>query len=247
MAQNTAMVSRPVPRPGPRLGELLFGGTCFLCRGGASGLLCAECDASLPALAGERCPRCALASFRGAPCGRCLAEPPAFDATLAALEYRFPCDALVTALKFDGVLALAPLLAGRLAARVRDGATADDRPDCVVPVPLGARRLAARGFNPAAEIARGVAAAAGIRLALDACVRTRDAPAQAGLALRERRANVRGAFEAPRLLAGARIAVVDDVMTSGATLEEVARALKRAGAARVVNWVVARTPPPEEA
>ena len=245
MAQNTAMRSGRVHRLGQRLGALFFGGQCFLCRGGASALLCGDCDASLPALAGERCPRCALAAPRGATCGRCLAEPPAFDATVAALEYRFPCDALVTALKFDGVLALAPLLADRLGARVR--AATSERPDCLVPVPLSARRLAERGFNPAAELARCLSAATGIRVALDACVRPRDTPAQAGLALRERRANVRGAFEVPRLLAGARIAVVDDVMTSGATLEEVARALKRAGAAQVVNWVVARTPPPEAA
>lgn len=247
MAQNTAMRPRTGRRLGQRLGDLLFGGSCFLCRGAASALLCGPCDASLPPLAGGRCPRCALASPAGATCGRCLAEAPPYDGTLAALEYRFPCDALVTALKFDGALALAPYLGERLCARVQEAAGGAGRPDCIVPVPLSPRRLAERGFNPAAEIARRVAAGTGIRVALDACLRPRDAPAQAGLALRERRANVRGAFEAPRLLAGARIAVVDDVMTSGSTLAEVARALKRSGAAEVVNWVVARTPPPAEA
>lgn len=123
MAHNTPMPpmrSRPGRRLGQRLGELLFGGQCFLCRGGASALLCGECEGDLPRLAGDRCPRCALASFRGAPCGHCLAEPPPYDATLAALEYRFPGDALVTALKFGGVLALAPYLGALLASRVRE-------------------------------------------------------------------------------------------------------------------------------
>ena len=91
-----------------------FGGSCFLCRGAAAGVLCAACDADLPRLAGPRCPRCALDSPRGELCGRCLAEPPHYDATVAALAYEFPADALVHALKFRGELALAEYLAGIL-------------------------------------------------------------------------------------------------------------------------------------
>ena len=188
------------------LGEMLFGGSCFLCRGKASAILCTACLADLPRLGAELCPRCALASPSGAVCGRCLTQPPAFDATRAALAYAFPADALIQALKFRGELALAPLLSSLLLPCVSGKDV-----DCVVPVPLSTQRLRERGFNQALEIARSVAAA------------TR-------------------AFRCPGIVSGT-VAVLDDVMTTGATLEEIAVTLKRAGAARVVNWVVARTPP----
>jgi ComF family protein len=222
--------------------QWIFGGTCLLCRGAADrGLLCAACDADLPRLKGALCPRCALPSTAGAICGRCLARPPRYDATVAALEYRFPADVLVHALKFRGELGLAALLGRLLAGRI-----APDPPvHLILPVPLAARRLRERGYNHALEIARYVASATGARLAPEACERSRDTPAQIGLPWAERATNVRGAFRAPRPLDGATIAVLDDVMTTGATLDEIAGVLKDSGAARVVNWVVARTFPPD--
>lgn len=220
------------------IGARLFGGSCFLCRGAARDILCVHCDADLPRLDAALCPRCALASPDGAVCGRCLTRPPPYDATVAALAYRFPADVLVQALKFHGELALAPLLGDLIARRVRGNGA-----DLLVPVPLAPRRLRARGYNQALEIARRVAAVAGLRLVPEACRRTRETSEQMGLATDERERNVRSAFDCPRLLGGATVAVVDDVMTTGATLGEVAAALKRAGAARVLNWVVARTFP----
>lgn len=218
-----------------KLASVLFGGSCFLCRGAARMLLCPQCDAELPRLEHALCPRCALESPGGAICGRCLARSPAYDATHAALSYDFPADALVHALKFRGELALAPLLAGLLAPKVRSV-----RVDRVVPVPLSAERLKSRGYNQAVEIARHLRKDA---LELGLCERTRDAPPQVELPYDERQRNVRGAFRCTRALDGARIAVVDDVMTTGATLDEIARTLKAAGAAHVENWVVARTLP----
>jgi ComF family protein len=223
---------------GRRIGKLLFSGSCFLCRGQAEGLLCGPCNADLPRVPPDLCPRCALASPAGALCGRCLTEPPQYDATIAALAYRFPADVLVQALKFRGELALAPMLGGILANCISGEAV-----DYLIPVPLSRERLRSRGYNQALEIARHVARRAGARLAPELCERTRDTAAQTDLPTAERAKNVRGAFHCPRLLAGARIAVLDDVMTTGATLEEMAATLKRAGAARVVNWVVARTFP----
>jgi ComF family protein len=220
------------------LGAAFFGGSCFVCRGAARELLCAACRAELPLLGRELCPRCALPSPGGALCGRCLAEPPAYDATVAALAYDFPADALVHALKFRGELALAPLLAELLRARI----PAADPVDRVVPVPLSAARLRSRGYNQAVEIARNFAPP---KLELELCVRTRDGAPQMELPWAERQKNVRGAFDCRRALLGAKVAVVDDVMTTGATLDEIARTLKRAGAERVVNWVVARTLPPD--
>jgi ComF family protein len=217
----------------------LFGGSCYLCRGAAAGpphnLLCAACDADLPRLAPVRCPRCALDSPRGELCGRCLAEAPHYDATVAALAYEFPADALVHALKFRGELALAPLLGGFLLKEIQN-----QEIDCVIPVPLSARRLRERGYNQAVEIARHVTRS---KLELALCVRSRDTPAQMDLPYSERQRNVRGAFRCTRPLIGQKVAVVDDVMTTGATLNEIASVLKGAGASRVVNWVVARTFP----
>jgi ComF family protein len=226
-----------------RLANLAFGGSCYLCRGAADGVLCAACDAELPRLEGPACPRCALPSPGGALCGRCLARAPAYDGTLAALSYEFPADVLVQGLKFRGELALAPLLGQLLAARLPRGA----RVDWIVPVPLSAARLRSRGFNQALEIARTVSAATGCRLAPLLAERTRDTPPQLGLPLEERARNLRGAFGCGERLERAEIALVDDVMTTGATLQELAATLKRAGAARVVNWVVARTPPHADA
>ena len=220
------------------LSNLLFGGSCFLCRGAAHGILCPACDADLPRLAGTLCPRCALPSPGSAVCGRCLADAPRYDATVAALAYRFPADTLVHALKFRSQLALAPLMGDLLIEAIRE------RIDLVVPVPLSRERLRERGYNQAAEIARHVARERRARLELTIVIRERDTRAQADLPWSDRARNVRGAFRCERSLDGAAIAVVDDVMTTGATLDELAATLKRAGAARVVNWVVARTFPP---
>ena len=221
------------------LASLAFGGSCYLCRGAAGGVLCAECDAELPRLEGTLCPRCALPSPAGELCGQCLAHPPAYDATVAALAYEFPADVLVQGLKFRGELALAPLLGGMLAARLPRDAHAH----YLLPVPLSGARLRERGFNQALEIARAVAAATGARLAPLLAERSRDTPPQLDQPLEQRARNVRGAFRCSAPLEGAEVALIDDVMTTGATLAELAATLKRAGAARVVNWVVARTAP----
>lgn len=234
-------------RTARRLTHSVFGGSCFLCRGAVrtvqeEGLLCASCTAELPRTGTHTCPRCALPSPVGALCGGCLATAPHFDATLAALEYRFPTDVLVQALKFRGELSVAALLGRMLAERVADG----ERADIVTAVPLSAARLRERGFNQALEIAREVARRTHFRLEPQLARRSRDTAAQSALPWAERSRNVRGAFASGRLLAGETVAVVDDVMTTGATLEELARTLKRAGAARVLNWVVARTAPPQD-
>ncbi len=194
------------------------------------------CRASrAPPARAARCPA------GGALCGRCLARPPAYDATVAALAYAFPADVLVHALKFRGELALAPLLGQVLAARLPRGA----RVDFILPVPLSAARLRERGYNQALEIARQPRG--GHRLQARAAARRaqpRHAAADGPAAGRARAQRARRLPLHARRSTRAKVAVVDDVMTTGATLDELAATLKRAGAARVVNWVVARTPPP---
>ena len=216
---------------------------CTLC--GARGVdtcLCPECLEDLPPAPSPRFPRCAAPSPTGSICGRCLASPPQFDATFVACSYAFPVDALIRALKYRHALDAAGALAEALAPALR----AAPMPDLIVPVPLSASRERQRGFNQAVEIARCLPFGGPSRRDPAALVRARETPPQAALALSERTRNVRDAFRATRALDGLSIAVVDDVMTSGATLDAAAGALKRAGARQVMNWVVARTPPPGE-
>ena len=222
----------------------LFGGRCYLCRGTSGrAVLCAACAADLPQLPVARCPRCALPAADGLTCGRCLANPPAFDATVAAFAYAFPANVLVQGLKFRGELALAPLLGAALAREIAAAGDAAPHADLILPVPLHPTRLVQRGYNQSMEIARTLANALGLPVDTDACARLRDTPAQVELPWKARVGNVRGAFSCRRSLDATVVAVVDDVMTTGATLGELAATLKQFGARRVVNWVVTRTLP----
>jgi len=211
------------------------GGDCLLC-GAESGpeLLCAACIGELPALP-ESCPQCALPSPAAAVCGSCINRSPHFDATLALWRYEFPCDGLVQALKYGAQLALAGFFARSLASRPLPEV------DVVLPMPLHAKRLAERGFNQALEIARGLARYRGTPIEPRGVLRVKNTPPQTELPYEDRAKNVRGAFRCELDLSGASVAVLDDVMTTGATLNELARVLKRAGARRVENFVIART------
>lgn len=173
-------------------------------------------------------------------CGRCLRHPPAFDSTACAFEYRFPVDRLVQRFKFAGDLAIGRWLGDCLARAV----TGEERPDLLVAAPLGRSRLAARGFNQAVVLARIVGARHGCRVDLGLVRKVRDTRPQQGLARAQRHANLRDAFRVRGPLRGAHVAIVDDVMTTGATAEALARALRSAGAGRVDAWVLARTPEP---
>jgi ComF family protein len=150
-------------------------------------------------------------------------------------RYEFPCDRLIQALKYRARLALAGYFARALVSRTLPEI------DVIVPMPLHPKRLAERGFNQALEIARGVARPLGVKMEPRGVQRVRDTAPQTGLPYEDRAKNVRGAFDCALDISGASVAVVDDVMTTGATLNEVARVLKRAGAARVENLVIART------
>lgn len=209
---------------------------------------CQGCLAELPGSRRARCARCGRPTDRPAPaCTGCAGdrETAALDCTFAAADYAPPLDRVVTALKFRRELALARPLGELLAARWAAEPSAPAL-DCLVPVPLATARLAERGFNQSLEIARTMHAALssfpgvgpvrprGLR-------RLRDTPAQAGLDLPARRRNLSGCFACDGRLDGLTVGVVDDVMTSGSTLAEAARALKAAGAARVVALVAART------
>jgi ComF family protein len=175
-------------------------------------------------------------------CGRCLAHPPPFDATISAFVYAFPVDRLIHAFKYQGRLPLAEWCAGSiLAAREKRPASHVTR---LIALPLSAERQRERGYNQATEIVRVIASQTGMGVVSRGIRRVRASPPQAALPWNERARNVRGAFECDVDLSGLAVAVIDDVMTTGASLAEFAKTLKGRGASRVENWVVARTLPP---
>jgi len=231
-----------------RLLGLLLPCNCVLCGASGGELLCAGCHGQFFGAARPRCPVCANplppSGSAPVPCGRCQSERPAYDATIAAADYAVPVDRLVLQLKFARQLALARLFAALLADAVqRAGGHA--RPALLCPVPLGLQRLSERGFNQALEIARPLGRQLGIAVAPRLMLRVRETAAQSSMPHGARRANLAHAFAIPEraLVEGRHIALVDDVMSSGQTLQELAATLKRHGAARVTNYVFARTPP----
>ena len=173
-------------------------------------------------------------------CAACRAHPPPWARTIAMADYAPPFDRLVVALKFRGELAAAAPVGHRLGRALRDCGEAQI--DALVPVPLGPLRLAERGYDQAAAIARAAGRAAGVPVRGAWLTRSRETPPQSRLALTGRAQNLAGAFRADPVVSGRRIALVDDVMTSGATLAAAAAALRSAGAACVLNLVAARTP-----
>ena len=211
---------------------------CLLCVGpSADKLLCESCAADLPRLTHPLCDTCALPVTSGSHCGACLTNPPAYDHVCAPFIYAFPADALVQALKYRGMLAIAPLLGSAMVASL------DQRPDILIPMPLSDTRLRERGFNQAQEIARHVAKLSDLPLMPRACRKVRDTQPQAALPWKARAKNMRKAFVCDEDFSGKHVAIVDDVMTTGATLNELARNLKQAGAARVTALVATRTLP----
>ena len=167
---------------------------------------------------------------------------PAFDATAAPFVYAFPLDRLIQACKYNGNLSLTGWFAEQMVAN----RAAAPMADVIVAMPLAPKRQRLRGFNHALEIARGLSRRTGIAVDAGALRRVRETPAQATLPWIARAINVSGAFAANASFDGKTVIVVDDVMTTGASLDEVARTLKAAGAARVENWLVARTLPPAD-
>ncbi|TDA42909.1 ComF family protein [Burkholderia pyrrocinia] len=239
-----------------RVAAIALPNRCALCGNLSHAVICIACDAAYWNEARLRCDICALPLRFGQPrsrplrgghgraaayrCDACRTAAPPFDATLALADYRAPLDGLARGLKFHARLALGAEFAARLA-RLVDDTRGTGGFDLVAPVPLSHRRLVARGYNQAWAIARPLARRLGVRADAALLARVADTAPQSRLALRARRDNVMSAFAVAGDVTGRHVALVDDVMTSGATLAAAAHALKAAGAARVTNLVALRT------
>lgn len=218
----------------------VFPPRCLLCgETGANGRdLCLACTAALPWNA-SACLRCALPLPTPATCGACLQKPPPMAETHAAFVYGFPLDRLVPRLKFHNDLAAGRLLSGLMA----EALGALPRPAALVPVPLHHARLGRRGYDQALELAAPLARRLRIPLLADTLQRTRATSPQSELDAVARQRNLRRAFAVrPHASLPDHVVLIDDVMTTGATLEAAAKTLLRAGASRVDAWVCARVP-----
>lgn len=237
-----------------RLPQLLPS-SCALCGEAGRDILCAPCHRRFFTHQHRRCIQCALPippTGKELRCGACLKNRPAFDATIVATDYFAPSDQLVLALKFGGDLRLAPLLAKLIRnAALRDPLPGSDvrlpLPTMLAAVPLGRGRLQERGFNQALEIAKPLARLLDIPFYPHLLERIKETQAQSGLPLAARARNIRKAFVVPYgamdHVRGRHVGIIDDVMTTGDTLNELAITLKRFGAKRVTNLVFARTLP----
>lgn len=213
----------------------VFPGSCLLCGSDTRNeLLCPACVADLPSLPAAQCPQCAEQTTHGERCGACLQTPPHFDRAIAAYRYDFPVDRIIHALKYGHQLAVASWLAQTLAQRL----PADKA--LIVALPLHRDRLRERGFNQSWEIAQALGKRLQQPVDGSSLLRTRATPPQADLPLPERQRNVRGVFECTADLGGREILLIDDVMTTGSTVNEAARVLKLHGASRVTVAVAAR-------
>lgn len=221
--------------------NLLLPQNCLLCadpRGGDLGI-CAECLHDLPWLDVMVCRQCALPAH-GTICGSCLKQQPAFDATQALFRYDYPLDRLLQHYKYQASLQLAHNFA-KLWLERSGKSSLSSKPDLLIPMPMHPQRLKERGFNQALEIAKIISRNTDIKLDYTSCIRSRHTAPQASLPHKERVKNMRGAFSCTHDLTGKDIVILDDVITTGASLNELATTLKQAGAASVECWVIART------
>lgn len=192
-------------------------------------------------------------------CGECITHPPAFDQCIASLRYEFPISTLINRFKHQGHFCNSKVLADLLLDRLSSSQSAqlktteldlekqntpkiNKKPDLIVPVPLHWRRQFIRGFNQSQWLANYLGRQLHISVDNKLLTRTRNTPPQQHLRRKQRQKNLKGAFQVKRPLEGQHIAIIDDVVTTGSTVSELSRLLKKAGASRVDIWCLARTP-----
>lgn len=220
-----------------RVCNFLFKQNCTLCAAPTHSdvSFCSDCIRDLPLAPNPSCPQCGL-STRGDICGKCIQQPPHFDATHALFSYAFPADAMLQHYKYNHALYLSQTFAQLLSTKLQGNDI-----DLIIPMPLHPSRIKERGFNQSLEVAKMIATSRNIALDSTSCNRIKNTPPQASLPLKNRLRNMKGAFQCSQSFVGKHIALIDDVMTTGASLNELASVIKKAGACKVSCYVLART------
>lgn len=219
----------------------LFSSTCLLCSRSSSQPLCQLCLELLPVL-GQVCPRCALPlpqSYKH-DCANCLQTPPPFCRTVASFHYQIPVQSMLLELKFKQGLYWLPLLCEQMASSISSAYPQGKMPEMLVPVPLHSHRMKQRGYNQALEIAKLIARRLQLPYTTKLCRRIRDTEAQAALSAKQRASNMKHAFEIITTPPSS-IAIIDDVMTTGHTVNDLASQFLQAGVNEVHVWCCART------
>lgn len=215
---------------------------CTLCHTNTKGeRLCYTCHQELPWQI-VACTQCGLPLSHEQICGYCLKNPPCYDHTICLFHYQTPIDKLILSLKFAEKLNHAKLLGDLMAEKLAKHYTDQKKPDIIIPVPLHPKRLKERGYNQALEIARPVAKKLRIPIEIRHCKRILSTPPQSSVTAKIRRRNIKNAFSVGTLLKYHHVAIIDDVVTTGSTVTELARVLKKAGVHQIDIWCCARTP-----
>ena len=238
--QPTSSITRTLFNRALWLFDKLFEPVCLLCRQAPEHQhgLCAGCERSL-ALNKSPCQICARPIETGAICGKCILNANHFDHAIAPLLYREPVSHMLRALKYHNGIAFARTAASVISeAALNRGAK---KPDLICSVPMTTRALRKRGFNQSALIALLAGYRLGIPVSNNLLRKVRETPHQSDLNATERQSNLKNAFICQRPMEGRHVVIVDDVLTTGATVNELAKTLKQAGASRVDVWVCART------
>ena len=220
----------------------LFPPACVLCAtSGHTGLdLCPACEDDLARIQ-TPCPACGmpLTESEHSLCGSCLQKPPPFQRTVSPFYYEPPLTELVTLFKFKHQLKMARIFAELLARELRDR----HKPECIIPVPLHPRRLTERGYNQSLEVARLLGTQLAVPVDYHLCQRSRYTAPQTGLDAKERKRNIKGAFSLAGECRYHSVAILDDVITTGQTVTELAKLLRNNGVEEIQVWSVARAVP----
>ena len=220
---------------------------CLLCLSPTlnTHLLCSDCETDLPVNA-TRCVLCAIpfsemqTSENSLICGKCQKNPPHYTTSLIPHLYASPLKELIGHLKFHGNLSYAPLLAQTFVSSLKH--RQNNLPECIIPVPLHQQRLRERGFNQALELARIIAKQLHIPVDYTLCQRNKATPFQSGLSAKQRKQNLKGAFNVEKTQLYKHVAIFDDVVTTGTTVNELAKQLRQSGVETIEVWAIARTP-----
>lgn len=225
------------------LSEFLWPTSCIVCRDPADFELsiCSSCIDELP-WNFESCKQCATSlkelNSETAICGSCIANPPSFTQIIALFEYQDPAIKWITSLKFNQQLKYARILGKLLAIQIQK--RQQPLPQLIIPMPLHKKRLRERGFNQALEIAKPIAKQLKINLDFESCQRVKPTVAQSSLPAKERYANVKSAFALTKPVQTRHVAIVDDVVTTASTVNELSKLLKKSGVEMIEVWCGAR-------